>query len=393
MSLPQDTRDKIPKTYGRHEPTAEPHPILETFDNDVATSSGQTSTSYFSSTAAPSHIYQNTLTSPYSPSAKTNISLNVPTKVTRTFFGDTRIHIGDNFPTFSDAMPHNPVTLTTITTQPSPIQYPSIGSADVRGHQREASDLSRGFLRLDSMTLKFCKICQETEDTTDSSSHAKNRLISPCKCKGSLQYVHLSCLNEWRATTLRQDASYRCEVCKYEYRFYRPRLAKILESKIFLHTMTFMIFLLVICVTSWIILVIDIHLINKHSPPHPTALNSWIHTNVLGMEVLHLIIGASIISFIGICYLMVKLCKNEYDSMVGDCFCFDSRGANCYLYCNGGCGGDCGECAVVLLFIILVVIFSIGIFGALSAGYLLIQRFSSIYLDRIKEVILEVPKD
>jgi hypothetical protein len=39
---------------------------------------------------------------------------------------------------------------------------------------------------------KQCKICLGGEEPE------LGRLISPCKCKGTIKYVHLECLNQWR---------------------------------------------------------------------------------------------------------------------------------------------------------------------------------------------------
>jgi hypothetical protein len=41
------------------------------------------------------------------------------------------------------------------------------------------------------------------------------RLISPCICKGTLAYVHRSCLEHW----LGRSATRHCELCLYDYRF------------------------------------------------------------------------------------------------------------------------------------------------------------------------------
>jgi hypothetical protein len=38
-----------------------------------------------------------------------------------------------------------------------------------------------------------CKICLDTVCDLDPSSH----MISPCKCSGTMKYVHFECLREW----------------------------------------------------------------------------------------------------------------------------------------------------------------------------------------------------
>ncbi|KAJ8925907.1 hypothetical protein NQ315_009759 [Exocentrus adspersus] len=50
-----------------------------------------------------------------------------------------------------------------------------------------------------------CRICH-----TNTPNEA---LISPCDCKGSLAYVHLSCLERW----LNQSSRNYCELCLYHY--------------------------------------------------------------------------------------------------------------------------------------------------------------------------------
>jgi len=51
-----------------------------------------------------------------------------------------------------------------------------------------------------------CRICMEGIEA--------GRLISPCKCKGTVQYVHEHCLNEWRNHSLTPDL---CNMCMSFY--------------------------------------------------------------------------------------------------------------------------------------------------------------------------------
>lgn len=51
-----------------------------------------------------------------------------------------------------------------------------------------------------------CYICYESERGDDP-------LKSPCRCKGSIKYVHESCLGDW----LRIHNDNRCRHCHYEY--------------------------------------------------------------------------------------------------------------------------------------------------------------------------------
>ena len=40
----------------------------------------------------------------------------------------------------------------------------------------------------------MCRICQSLEDSIS------NQQVTPCGCSGSLQYVHMDCLRQWRLT-------------------------------------------------------------------------------------------------------------------------------------------------------------------------------------------------
>ena len=50
-----------------------------------------------------------------------------------------------------------------------------------------------------------CRIC-----LTDA---AQERLLQPCYCKGTIAFVHRSCLENW----LNQTGSTFCELCRFNY--------------------------------------------------------------------------------------------------------------------------------------------------------------------------------
>ena len=69
--------------------------------------------------------------------------------------------------------------------------------------------------------LPFCRFCWVNETTV------KNPLLSSCKCRGGVQYVHYECLKEWLRTkrsTKEQPflnsyyfKQFECEICKTSY--------------------------------------------------------------------------------------------------------------------------------------------------------------------------------
>ena len=65
-----------------------------------------------------------------------------------------------------------------------------------------------------SSSVVFCRICHEGENSGE-------RLISPCRCRGSVGLVHRTCIEKW-LTMVNIDS---CEICKQKYSVMRhPRL-------------------------------------------------------------------------------------------------------------------------------------------------------------------------
>ena len=63
-----------------------------------------------------------------------------------------------------------------------------------------------------------CRICL-LNDGNES-------LISPCKCKGTIAYVHLSCLERW----LNVNGRHTCELCQYEFKVVQTPRYRMLEA-------------------------------------------------------------------------------------------------------------------------------------------------------------------
>ena len=57
---------------------------------------------------------------------------------------------------------------------------------------------------------KTCRLCWGGDDD--------GPLVQPCACRGSAQWIHEHCLEQWRRTSPREDAAYRCGQCMDEYR-------------------------------------------------------------------------------------------------------------------------------------------------------------------------------
>jgi hypothetical protein len=47
-----------------------------------------------------------------------------------------------------------------------------------------------------------------------------NPLITPCKCIGSMKYVHVQCIKLWRRNTTNNEWVHRCQLCLEDYEIY-----------------------------------------------------------------------------------------------------------------------------------------------------------------------------
>ena len=51
-------------------------------------------------------------------------------------------------------------------------------------------------------------------------SHNPEDIIVPCRCNGTMKYVHRACLQEWRIQDIDSPNFRRCNQCLYEYQTY-----------------------------------------------------------------------------------------------------------------------------------------------------------------------------
>ena len=61
----------------------------------------------------------------------------------------------------------------------------------------------------------ICRFCLSSKDLS------ANPLITPCNCKGSLEFVHLKCLNRWRRVDIQRNGR-TCSLCLTNYIFLQP---------------------------------------------------------------------------------------------------------------------------------------------------------------------------
>lgn len=62
---------------------------------------------------------------------------------------------------------------------------------------------------IDYSTQKQCRICLEEEGAGD--------MLAPCRCGGSMAWVHRNCLDSWRISDLTELTMSQCPTCKQNY--------------------------------------------------------------------------------------------------------------------------------------------------------------------------------
>ncbi|KAI3617096.1 hypothetical protein CBS9595_003005 [Malassezia furfur] len=88
-------------------------------------------------------------------------------------------------------------------------------------------------------TCISCRICLDNECAED------DRLLSPCRCSGTMKYVHASCLDRWRGFARRTQSVVGCDQCGAEYRFASTPLMRLLASRTVLWAATALAFVTV----------------------------------------------------------------------------------------------------------------------------------------------------
>lgn len=281
---------------------------------------------------------------------------------------------------------------------------------------------------------KTCRICGDDEEendtgetnTTTSEDHSAykrhqvmnskyrgartdddNPLIRPCKCKGSMMYVHVNCLNRWRVMSPRKKSYLSCDLCGYRYNLHRPRYAAIVSHPYFIRTITFMIVLLLTVGLAYACKAIDVYALGHVPQPDNDDWRQWHGPTILWMDRIYLAAGIIGISFLGFLYVLIVCITSASTTATDDYTSFNARAdddmpfmccgqANCWYGCDfyiadSHCHGDAalGGIIVFAIFMFITMIL-FGIMGAVGGVYTLTESIVKRIAGRVKERILEV---
>lgn len=98
----------------------------------------------------------------------------------------------------------------------------------------------------DQSNQAICRICLESSSNDAAGGESLGRLLSPCRCKGTMKYVHATCLDQWRAASARSSSAVACDQCGAPYRFRKSKFVGLATSPTLLFVVSLFLFLLLI---------------------------------------------------------------------------------------------------------------------------------------------------
>ncbi|GAB5355186.1 hypothetical protein AAMO2058_000184400 [Amorphochlora amoebiformis] len=209
------------------------------------------------------------------------------------------------------------------------------------------------------------------------------RLISPCLCRGSIRFVHLQCLQQWRHASPSSRAFYECDMCKYRYSFKRAFYAQICRSAVVLHIISLQMLIGMVVIISLVLRAVDVNIasgaMTRALKPDIEAMKKEFEENgqfvlkedfydslesffestwLFGLGTPHLLLGVVAVGVVG------WLCSF-------------------WLYAPLIWGPDRNR--NVLPFLVII-----GVFKVLTMTYGFVKRLSGFYLQAAENLILEV---
>lgn len=159
------------------------------------------------------------------------------------------------------------------------------GAHDTRADRMEA-------LQVEAMLLgeacapsagAVCRICLESECAPG------DRLLSPCRCRGTMQSVHASCLDRWRMLARHSHSVVGCDQCGAEYRFASTWGMRVLASRAAVWAATVLVFAAAVVLAG----ALGSALMRKNQPglfldTHPYIVQSATYCPTLDRVPLHL---------------------------------------------------------------------------------------------------------
>ncbi|KAG0225978.1 hypothetical protein BGW42_003966 [Actinomortierella wolfii] len=242
-----------------------------------------------------------------------------------------------------------------------------------------------------------CRICLGGPDEVELG-----RLISPCMCKGSMKYVHIACLNEWRARSPKRESHYKCDTCKYEFSFRRTSFAKYLGHPATLFILTILVFVVAVFAAGFVMKFLMYMFMEEFEVPLDNDQSGLDENKVIQMaedkivfrppdslravfriDSTHMVFGSLLVSVIGFLQLLVSAVL-----MGGGGHVFQIGGFGLGGRRRGGRGAQQGEAGISSLVLVLILVF--GLFKSLYVTYQFVRRQTRNALAKAETLVLEV---
>jgi len=124
--------------------------------------------------------------------------------------------------------------------------------------------------------------------------------IVPCKCSGSIKYVHRECLDKWRTISPIESSFYQCDICQEKYQFKEVHSKKecipakckfvsmvTVDISVILITWQILVFIL-----TGLVILIDWNRARDNSPiPFPSDFPRFLIDYIFGLASFFLILG------------------------------------------------------------------------------------------------------
>jgi len=252
----------------------------------------------------------------------------------------------------------------------NPPNYSSIEDVE-RGI--ESKDKNRDSISLNEAS---CRICFGGEED--------GHLFCPCKCSGSIKYVHVTCLQKWRSESINSKAYFRCEQCLYNYNLKRITANNLITHRIVIPLLTSIIMLL-----SW-------------------AFFSVLCYYFLGPETLTQIFSLPPIyssAFAGFCaiglagFMLMAFIEGGPD-LNDPCGCENGENEHCCCMCCQNCNlfawdfpAGAEGCLALAAALLVVVVVGYGIIGSFIFVYSKVKLLAIGTRNKLSTVVLEVGSD
>ncbi|TPX60138.1 hypothetical protein PhCBS80983_g02004 [Powellomyces hirtus] len=212
---------------------------------------------------------------------------------------------------------------------------------------------------------RLCRICYggpaDEEDEPELG-----RLISPCKCKGTMRSVHIGCLNRWRTTSQKKESFYECDHCHYKYHF-RPVIS----------ILTLFIFSSGVVLAGFLSKLLTRYLFDETSGDplflifNNTSLSPAEPSSLWTVDAAHMLAGITLVGLLGVFQLVMALFRGPWGVPR---FTTTTRGGN----------ADRGPSIIVIILI------AIGVGKAVYVVWSAVRRWSRTKLEMVETAILDV---